>query len=245
MTQSQQSLYYAAIFLPVVIKPAYALLSDGLPIFGYRRRPYFVLSSLGMAAAYLVTGTLVRTAGGALLVGLLRVLCSSCAELMLGATLVELAGADGIKNAGTLQSRAVAGRYAGSFVAALAGMLIYSCHDPSLHAAAAGARTAGAAVGGLAGPAPAGGATAHLADRTVIALAAIFPAAATLASFVCLPESPRAARGGEERWGQERGLAPLLLLLALQRWRRRLLLLLLLPLRLLHLLPLPLPERPP
>ena len=126
LSQSEQSLYYAATFLPVVIKPAYALLSDGLPICGYRRWPYFVLSTLGMTAAYLVTALFVTTARGVLLVSMLRSMCCSCAELMLAATLVDLVRRGGLKETGLLQSCAVGGRYAGSIFASLAGIVAYS-----------------------------------------------------------------------------------------------------------------------
>jgi hypothetical protein len=45
--------------LPWTVKPLFGLLSDGLPIFGYRRRPYLVLSGLLGAGAWLALATVV------------------------------------------------------------------------------------------------------------------------------------------------------------------------------------------
>lgn len=41
---SEAQVYFGIIQLPWVVKPFWGLLTDTLPIFGYRRRPYFILS---------------------------------------------------------------------------------------------------------------------------------------------------------------------------------------------------------
>ena len=48
--------------LPWTIKPLFGFLSDGLPIFGYRRRPYLILSGFMGTAAWLVLATVAHTA---------------------------------------------------------------------------------------------------------------------------------------------------------------------------------------
>ena len=53
--------------LPWVIKPVFGFISDGLPIFGYRRRPYLILSGLLGVGAWLSLANLVHTAAGATL----------------------------------------------------------------------------------------------------------------------------------------------------------------------------------
>jgi predicted MFS family arabinose efflux permease len=49
------SVSLAALDVPWVIKPLYGLISDFLPLFGYRRRSWLVLSSLLASAAYVWT----------------------------------------------------------------------------------------------------------------------------------------------------------------------------------------------
>src|ERR1700683_5192406 len=48
----------AVLDVPWVIKPLYGLVSDFLPIAGYRRRPYLLLASLAGAAGYAWVGLL-------------------------------------------------------------------------------------------------------------------------------------------------------------------------------------------
>jgi Na+/melibiose symporter-like transporter len=43
--------------LPWMIKPVFGFLSDGLPVFGYHRRPYLILSGLMGTAAWLGLAT--------------------------------------------------------------------------------------------------------------------------------------------------------------------------------------------
>ncbi len=51
-TPSQISLSLAALDLPWIIKPIYGLVSDFVPLFGYRRRPYLLLANLAGTTAY-------------------------------------------------------------------------------------------------------------------------------------------------------------------------------------------------
>ena len=51
--------------IPWVIKPVFGFISDGLPIFGYRRRPYLILSGLLGVGAWLSLAYLVHTAATA------------------------------------------------------------------------------------------------------------------------------------------------------------------------------------
>lgn len=46
----QTPIYYAATFVPWTIRPVYAFVTDQVPIFSYRRRPYFVLAAIGACA---------------------------------------------------------------------------------------------------------------------------------------------------------------------------------------------------
>ncbi|MEY3298678.1 MAG: hypothetical protein RLZZ597_1938, partial [Cyanobacteriota bacterium] len=53
--------------LPWTIKPLFGFISDGLPIAGYRRRPYLLLSGFLGAAAWLALATVVQSAWAAIL----------------------------------------------------------------------------------------------------------------------------------------------------------------------------------
>jgi MFS family permease len=44
--------YFAVLNFPWVIKPVFGLVSDFVPLFGYRRKSYLILSSLGAIGAY-------------------------------------------------------------------------------------------------------------------------------------------------------------------------------------------------
>src|SRR5215467_2690768 len=51
-TPVQVTAYLTVLNLPWIIKPVYGIVSDFLPLFGYRRKSYLVLANLGAAAAY-------------------------------------------------------------------------------------------------------------------------------------------------------------------------------------------------
>jgi len=53
----------AVLDLPWIIKPLWGLISDFVPLFGYRRRSYLVLANLGAVAAFVWVALLTRTAG--------------------------------------------------------------------------------------------------------------------------------------------------------------------------------------
>ena len=160
MPQQTQSLYYAVTFMPWSLKPLYALIAQLLPIGGYHYKPWLAISSAGSAACYLMMGCTVTTAGGAFGVTLLRAICNAFAELMLDAQLVNHARRDGNGSAATLQAAATSMRYAGTLACALVGLYLYPC----------------------------GLMQKRLADRTVIALTAVFPGIVSLMSVVLLDE---------------------------------------------------------
>ncbi|MES1909933.1 MAG: hypothetical protein MHM6MM_002613 [Cercozoa sp. M6MM] len=50
--------YYALIFLPWSFKPVCGIISDHIPIFGYRRRPYMVIGLITWSAGLLLSATM-------------------------------------------------------------------------------------------------------------------------------------------------------------------------------------------
>src|SRR5260370_18652190 len=51
-TPVQVTAYLTVLNLPWIIKPVYGIVSDFLPLFGYRRKSYLVLANLMAAGAY-------------------------------------------------------------------------------------------------------------------------------------------------------------------------------------------------
>lgn len=74
--------------VPWVIKPLYGLVSDFVPLFGYRRRSYLVISSVAAAAAYYWTG--MEAAPPAIIVALvITSVAMAVSSTLYGALLVE------------------------------------------------------------------------------------------------------------------------------------------------------------
>ena len=47
--------------IPWIIKPVFGFLSDGLPVFGYRRRPYLILSGILGTLSWIALATVVNS----------------------------------------------------------------------------------------------------------------------------------------------------------------------------------------
>jgi folate/biopterin transporter len=90
--------------LPWVIKPLFGFMSDGLPIFGYRRRPYIILSGLMGSAAWVTLATVVHTPWAATAVMLLSSLSVAVSDVIVDSLVVERSRQETAQNAGSLQS---------------------------------------------------------------------------------------------------------------------------------------------
>lgn len=92
--------------LPWSVKPLYGFISDGVPILGYRRRPYLVLSGILGSAAWVSMATVVHSliaAVGALALSNLSVAFS---DVIADSVIVERARIEPLGKAGSLQSLA-------------------------------------------------------------------------------------------------------------------------------------------
>jgi folate/biopterin transporter len=90
--------------LPWMVKPLFGFVSDGWPIFGYRRRPYLVLSGVLGAISWLMLATIVQTpwmATGAIALSSFSVAFS---DVIVDSLVVERARAESVSDAGSLQS---------------------------------------------------------------------------------------------------------------------------------------------
>ena len=87
-TPVEVTAYLTVLNFPWIIKPVYGIVSDFVPLFGYRRKAYLVLANAAAAAAYLWVAGLI--APGAILLGLLLTAYAMAASSTLsGAVLVE------------------------------------------------------------------------------------------------------------------------------------------------------------
>ena len=78
----------AVLDVPWVVKPLYGIVSDFLPLFGYRRRSYLLLANAGAVAAFLWT-TQVLAPGAIVFALLLTAIAMAVASTVCGALLVE------------------------------------------------------------------------------------------------------------------------------------------------------------
>jgi MFS family permease len=78
----------AVLDVPWVVKPLYGMISDFLPLFGYRRRSYLILANAGAVAAFLWT-TQVLAPPAIVLALLLTAIAMAIVSTVCGALLVE------------------------------------------------------------------------------------------------------------------------------------------------------------
>jgi folate/biopterin transporter len=110
--------------LPWTIKPLFGFLSDGLPIFRYRRRPYLVLSGVIGALAWLAMATVVQTAWWATTMIVLSSLSVAIADVIVDSLVVERARVESQGDAGTLQSLCWGASAVGGLLTAYLGGLL-------------------------------------------------------------------------------------------------------------------------
>ena len=90
--------------LPWVIKPLFGFISDGLPILGYRRRPYLILSGFLGTISWVALATLVDSAWSATVVILLTSLSVAISDVIVDSLIVERAREESLAQSGSLQS---------------------------------------------------------------------------------------------------------------------------------------------
>ncbi|MEM6610874.1 MAG: folate/biopterin family MFS transporter [Cyanobacteria bacterium P01_C01_bin.72] len=90
--------------LPWIIKPVFGFISDGLPIFGYRRRPYLILSGILGCLSWIALATIVDDAFTATLVILLTSFSVAISDVIVDSLIVERAREESLADSGSLQS---------------------------------------------------------------------------------------------------------------------------------------------
>jgi folate/biopterin transporter len=104
LTPAQVSALMGIAALPWMVKPLFGFISDGLPLFGYRRRPYLILSGLLGAGAWVALATVVHTAWAATVAIALSSLSVAFSDVIVDSLVVERARHEAAKDAGSLQS---------------------------------------------------------------------------------------------------------------------------------------------
>ncbi|MEH2309167.1 folate/biopterin family MFS transporter [Nostoc sp.] len=100
----QVSALLGIVFLPWMIKPVFGFISDGLPIFGYRRRPYLILSGILGTASWMSLATIVHTSWAATLAIAIGSLAVAMSDVIVDSLVVERARGESQAKAGSLQS---------------------------------------------------------------------------------------------------------------------------------------------
>jgi len=90
--------------LPWMVKPLFGFISDGLPIFGYRRRPYLILSGFLGAFSWLALATIVTKPWMATAAIALSSLSVAFSDVIVDSLVVERARTESQSDAGSLQA---------------------------------------------------------------------------------------------------------------------------------------------
>jgi folate/biopterin transporter len=111
--------------LPWIVKPLFGFMSDGLPIFGYRRRPYLILSGFLGTLAWIALATIVDNGWLATAVLLFTSLSVAISDVIVDSLVVERAREESIAQSGSLQSLCWGSSALGGLLTAyLSGLLL-------------------------------------------------------------------------------------------------------------------------
>ncbi len=104
LSPAQVSALMGLVAIPWIIKPLFGFLSDGLPIAGYRRRPYLVLSGILGFVAWIALATVVHSAWAATLAIALSSLSVAISDVIADSIVVERSRTADLSTVGSLQS---------------------------------------------------------------------------------------------------------------------------------------------
>ncbi|BAZ86050.1 folate/biopterin family MFS transporter [Dolichospermum compactum] len=100
----QMSTIMGICTIPWMIKPLYGFISDSLPLFGYHRKPYIVISGILGCAAWLCLGTFVHTSTIATIMIVFSSLSVAISDVIVDSIVVERARNESEAKIGSLQS---------------------------------------------------------------------------------------------------------------------------------------------
>eukprot|EP00898_Chlorokybus_atmophyticus_P001088 jgi/Chlat1/1980/Chrsp158S00126 len=115
---------------PWMVKPLYGFLSDGLPLFGYRRRSYLVLCGLLGAGAWASLAALVHTPMTAAVAVTVSSLSVAVADVVVDSMVVERAKGESQAASGSLQSLCWGSSAIGGILSAYLGGFLVEEYGP-------------------------------------------------------------------------------------------------------------------
>ncbi|HLP92110.1 MAG TPA: folate/biopterin family MFS transporter [Nostocaceae cyanobacterium] len=121
LSPAQVSALLGIVALPWILKPLMGFISDGLPIFGYRRRPYLILSGILGTAAWVSLATIVHSSWAATIAIALTSLSVAFSDVIVDSIVVERARAESQVEAGSLQSLCWGSSAVGGLITAYLG----------------------------------------------------------------------------------------------------------------------------
>ncbi|MEO0827767.1 MAG: folate/biopterin family MFS transporter [Cyanobacteria bacterium J06635_15] len=124
LTPAEVSALMGIAALPWTIKPLFGFISDGLPIFRYRRRPYLILSGIFGALSWLALATVVHSTGAAIAAITLSSLTVAVSDVIVDSLVVERARRESQSDAGSIQSLAWGTSAIGGIITAYLGGLL-------------------------------------------------------------------------------------------------------------------------
>eukprot|EP00249_Psilotum_nudum_P020132 c27576_g3_i2 orf=322-2052(+) len=104
--------------VPWLIKPIYGLISDGIPLFGYRRRSYLVLCGILGSVAWAMMATVVNNKYGAMSAVFMSSLSVAFSDVVVDSMAVERARGESQSTSGSIQSLCWGSSAAGGIVSA-------------------------------------------------------------------------------------------------------------------------------
>ncbi|PIG94772.1 folate/biopterin family MFS transporter [Gloeocapsopsis sp. IPPAS B-1203] len=104
LSPAEVSALFGIVALPWIVKPLFGFISDGLPILGYRRRPYLILSGILGALSWAGLATIVQTSTAATLALAVGSLSVAIGDVIVDSLVVERARAESQGEVGSLQS---------------------------------------------------------------------------------------------------------------------------------------------
>eukprot|EP00971_Amphidinium_carterae_P127039 2516956-Amphidinium_carterae.1 len=125
MSPSAMTTAYTLAFLPWMWKPAYGWLSDTVPFCGFHRKPYFLLSAVGAAGAYVILSSLVSSPQALVVTNIWRGACTAMLQLMTDSFVIDLARR-GVDSPSALQGCANAFKWLGTGQAQLVAFFTYA-----------------------------------------------------------------------------------------------------------------------
>lgn len=126
LNPAEVSALLGIVAIPWMIKPLFGFISDGLPIFGYRRRPYLILSGVLGTLSWVVMATLVHSPSAATAAIALGSLSVAISDVIVDSIIVERARHESVSGAGSLQSLSWGASALGGLITAyFSGLLLH------------------------------------------------------------------------------------------------------------------------